>query len=122
MAGKVCTRCEEFCLESKFKITGRKLSGKVYYKGVCSDCASQETCECRALRKLYPPTFGAPCDCCGRVRRLFVDHCHGTGRFRGHICQQCNVGLGNLGDHQCGLLRAIRYLDSGGIASDVYAA
>ena len=110
MAGKVCTRCEEFCPESKFKITGRKLSGKVYYKGVGSDCASQETCECRALRKLYPPTFGAPCDCCGRVRRLFVDHCHVTGRFRGHICQQCHVGFGNLGDNHFGLLRAIRYL------------
>jgi len=110
MSGKVCTRCGVFCPEGKFKITGRKLSGKVYFKGICSDCAAQETCDGRKLRKLHPPTLGAGCECCGRDRRLFVDHCHTTGRFRGHICQQCNVGLGNLGDDEAGLLRAIRYL------------
>ena len=110
MSGKVCRRCDAFCPEAEFKITGRKLSGKVYFKGICATCANEENREGRVLRKTHQAIPGAPCECCGRVSRLFVDHCHATGRFRGHICQQCNVGLGNLGDCAAGLERALSYL------------
>jgi len=109
--GKICRRCHRFCHFDKFKITGRKLSGKVYYKGVCASCVSIEASDVRALRRIYGmPLSGVPCDCCGRTSRLVIDHCHDTGGFRGYLCQQCNIGLGNLGDNQEGLLRAIRYL------------
>lgn len=39
-----------------------------------------------------------------------IDHCHETGRIRGILCMQCNVGLGLLGDNEEGLLRALKYL------------
>lgn len=58
---------------------------------------------------------GGKCACCGRDantcgRRLFVDHCHETGRIRGIICNRCNYGIGALGDNIEGLNRAIEYL------------
>ena len=35
-----------------------------------------------------------------------VDHDHETGRIRGVLCFQCNVGIGRLGDTLEGVMRA----------------
>lgn len=58
---------------------------------------------------------GGKCACCGRDqntcgRKLFVDHCHETGRIRGIICNRCNYGIGALGDNIEGVQRALEYL------------
>lgn len=45
-------------------------------------------------------------------RRLFVDHCHETGRVRGLLCQHCNTMLGNAKDNVLVLQSAISYLSS----------
>lgn len=51
------------------------------------------------------------CACCSReVPILYVDHDHITGNIRGLICQQCNAGIGLLGDNLEGLLNAVVYL------------
>ena len=55
------------------------------------------------------------CECCGRLqgRKSFHrDHDHGTGRFRGWLCSQCNTGIGMLGDSVLGVLAAAEYLQT----------
>jgi hypothetical protein len=43
-------------------------------------------------------------------KRLFVDHCHQSGKIRGLLCGKCNTGLGMLGDN-IGLIQiAMLYL------------
>jgi transketolase len=42
--------------------------------------------------------------------RLFVDHCHDTGRKRGLLCHACNVGIGQLHHDITILQSAINYL------------
>lgn len=39
-----------------------------------------------------------------------VDHCHKTGKVRGLLCHQCNVGLGKFKDNEEILFKAIKYL------------
>ena len=39
-----------------------------------------------------------------------VDHCHATGKIRGLLCKECNVGLGNFTDSVIKLKKAITYL------------
>ena len=44
--------------------------------------------------------------------RLFVDHCHTTGKVRGLLCYHCNTLLGLSKDSVSILNRAIKYLET----------
>jgi hypothetical protein len=53
------------------------------------------------------------CAICGRQesrRRLSIDHDHETGEVRGLLCNNCNSGIGKLGDSVAHLQAAIAYL------------
>jgi hypothetical protein len=53
------------------------------------------------------------CECCGKpptARGFNRDHCHITGKFRGWLCDNCNTGIGKLGDNKEGLQKALNYL------------
>lgn len=63
--------------------------------GVCAICERPE--------KVIDPRNG-------RIKALAVDHDHGTGDIRGLLCQNCNKGLGNLGDSVEILMAAAAYL------------
>lgn len=69
------------------------------------------------VRKLgfadIPRPMPEACECCGRERgriALRFDHDHQTGAFRGWLCNQCNTGIGGIGDTVEALERAIAYL------------
>jgi Recombination endonuclease VII len=66
----------------------------------------------RRRYKFTIPPAPRRCECCGgRTRRkLHVDHCHQSNRFRGWLCSKCNTGIGLLGDNLRGVMRAIKYL------------
>jgi hypothetical protein len=55
------------------------------------------------------------CDICLRtieeIGTLRVDHCHSTGKFRGFLCNSCNLGLGKFQDDLETLKRAVFYLE-----------
>jgi hypothetical protein len=46
----------------------------------------------------------------GRGERWHIDHDHVTGRTRGLLCHQCNVGIGNLRDDPEIIKAAARYV------------
>lgn len=53
-----------------------------------------------------------------RVRRLAVDHDHVSGAVRGLLCRRCNYDLLGMYGMES-LIRAARYLATGGTAPDV---
>lgn len=63
------------------------------------------------------PTIENPyeCDCCNKkiitTKTVQLDHCHETGLFRGWLCKECNISMGNLGDNTNGIMRVIRYMN-----------
>lgn len=50
------------------------------------------------------------CACCGKARRLEVDHCHKSGKVRGLLCHLCNVAAGAVQDHWYVAAALARYL------------
>ena len=70
----------------------------------------------RKKKGIPPATRPTPerCECCNEPFRsgkaTHLDHDHVTGKFRGWLCNRCNMGLGNLGDSIEGVERAIAYL------------
>lgn len=53
------------------------------------------------------------CLICGEVAsRLYLDHCHKTGKIRGMLCLHCNSGLGSFCDDPVRLSAAIEYLQT----------
>lgn len=61
-----------------------------------------------------PEKLDAPpvCEVCGSDKKICLDHCHVTNKFRGWLCDNCNVTLGIVKD-DVGLLAAlIVYLKS----------
>ncbi len=51
------------------------------------------------------------CVICLSAPAAQVDHCHETGKVRGVLCFNCNVGIGLLGDDPGTMRRAIAYLE-----------
>lgn len=78
-----------------------KMKAKEYYEildkqnNVCAICKKPEV---QKKRKSLDP------------RKLAVDHSHETGKIRGLLCHQCNVGLGAFKDSLENLNAAIEYL------------
>ncbi len=57
----------------------------------------------------------ADCLICGDVvtgLRMHRDHSHETGKFRGFLCRDCNLGLGRFKDSPVMLRRAADYLEA----------
>ena len=50
------------------------------------------------------------CAICEATDRLVLDHCHNSGKIRGVLCHNCNVGIGNLRDSPELVARALYYL------------
>lgn len=51
------------------------------------------------------------CPICGD-EATDIDHDHSTGTIRGHLCRQCNFGLGNFKDDPLVLQSAALYLNN----------
>lgn len=112
---KTCSKCKQTLPVSCF---GKQANDADLYRASCSEClrvARSELAFRKALanhnltREEYERVLesqrGVCAICCkpGNPKRkrhypLNFDHCHKTGKFRGLLCDRCNLGIGNFDD------------------------
>ena len=127
-AGRHCSRCGDFKTADNYVLEGdvRAFKG-VAMRSVCRPCDEFRKWKA-TLPKRYGITFeqyelmlaeqNGECAVCGTDNagssrtsgRLFVDHCHTSGKVRGLLCHNCNQGIGHLQDDIDRLRSAIEYL------------
>ena len=108
----LCKQCGEILTAGNRVMKSVSKKGKQYYLNRCKPCLQEADVLLRDLKKKHPlPPSGTPCACCGRIDKLFCDHDHSTGKWRGYCCRNCNSGLGLLGDCEQGLRLALAYLE-----------
>jgi hypothetical protein len=95
----VRARMDEFRAAGKKKISDRKSHLKRKY-GLTLE-TFEEMCEAQ----------GGGCAICGRPDADNVDHDHVTGRVRGILCWNCNIGVGHFEDDVDRFVAAAAYLD-----------
>ena len=117
---KTCSKCNVNLEDSEFSPS----SGEKYLRPECRSSAKKLAKRRDELKK----EFGYPvqeyiCPIClknedelkgtgGNASIWVVDHDHNTDSFRGHLCHNCNRGLGVFQDNIERLQRAINYLSS----------
>ena len=119
---QVCNFCKETLPETDFGFD----SGGGYRKSRCKECTYKQTKLVNAMRKYHPyPDADYSCPICSITepeitaksnrktkRKVWeLDHCHTTGKFRGYICNKCNMGLSHFSDDVNKLKQACRYLE-----------
>jgi hypothetical protein len=108
---KVCVKCKTIKHITDFRLHAKAENIK-YRRPECKDCEKEyaKTRDKKTRSKLRPK-IGTPCECCGKSdKSLVYDHRHSDNKFRGWICQSCNIGIGRLGDCIEGVEKAVAYL------------
>jgi hypothetical protein len=119
---KACNRCGQVRQLDGFHKQHTRPDGR---RSICKECLSAQ-----ARPYLLSKRFGLSesdfsallasqgngCALCGvakpggRWENFHVDHCHETGKVRGILCYRCNVAIGQLGDNEAGMARALAYI------------
>lgn len=112
----VCPRCKQNPKDKKQSYC--KTCAQSHYRGLATTKHKQAL-----LRKygISPEVYDALniaqnglCKVCSRPqksgRRLAVDHSHSTGKFRGLLCNHCNVALGLLNEDPAIMQALIKYV------------
>lgn len=104
---KKCIYCDQDKELSEFP---RHIHYKDNLDSRCKDCIKKHSDVRKKLHKEAPPKPDK-CECCGKpTDKWCLDHDHEDASFRGWLCDQCNTGIGKLGDNLQGIVNAMNYL------------
>lgn len=113
---KECNKCLDDKTYQQFRVDKRRKDGR---ESICRECRSKAVRKWRAenpgarresdIERLYNITIeeakaqlkkqGGKCPLCSvklTKKNHNIDHCHTTKKFRGILCNTCNLGIGHF--------------------------
>lgn len=128
--GRTCSTCGEFKTSEHFYLEKDvRCVGGIAMRSTCKPCTEFRKYK-TFIKKFYGITYeqyeellaqqNFGCAICGSSvsnnkrtsGKLFVDHCHTTGKVRGLLCSRCNHALGQFDDNVELLTKAVSYLNT----------
>lgn len=106
---QVCKICSK---EKHISLFPKHIQFKSKIDNRCKACIKKQSKLRNELKKKWQHLKTENCDCCGQKhhKSLVIDHDHNTLKFRGWICEDCNLGIGKLGDDIAGIEKALSYM------------
>lgn len=127
---KICKRCNK---NKSLSCFNKAKNSKDRLKSWCVECCSKwnkntqtpEQTRSYNLKKKYGLsveeynqmflTQEGKCKICSThqselKKRLYVDHCHATGKVRGLLCHNCNLAIGYFQDNSQLMLKGANYV------------
>tara|TARA_R110002110_G_scaffold382840_1_gene594082 strand:- start:114 stop:638 length:525 start_codon:yes stop_codon:yes gene_type:complete len=105
-----CIKCHRILPTTAFTTNTLKGNGAYSLKNKCRECNARLGLERKRSKENAPPKPNR-CNCCHKKCKVQGDHIHGSFIFRGWLCNDCNIGVGNLGDTLEGVLQGAIYLE-----------
>ena len=108
-----CSHCNQTMSVENFNLNK---SMKNNHDHRCKECLREYQIGLRQVRKTVQlrGVFSEKyCECCGvseNKRKIVLDHCKHTLKFRGWLCHTCNIAIGGLGDDIQSVRKALLYL------------
>ena len=116
-----CKTCGDKFTEDNKSYFTMKRKGVKDYHGFRTKCKSCLNIEAKTRRydltheEVVELTSKKECDLCGvhikNSKEKHIDHCHETGKVRGLLCKECNVGLGYIEKHLDDLPNILKYIN-----------
>ena len=107
---QACRCCGHLKNEKEFNLHGYiDQYGRRILRTDCRECQNANDRILYILKLEHGPPADH-CKICEKECKTVLDHCHDTLKFRGWLCQSCNIGIGKLKDSVEMLERAIKYL------------
>lgn len=105
-----CKTCRKTQSITNFPYFSTKDAGR---KFTCKACTQESVKVRRELRKIHAKPEPDFCPICEKFTTNWIlDHCHITKKFRGYICNSCNLALGRFNDDVRLLEKSIAYLQN----------
>lgn len=110
-----CKQCRKEWGKKKYN-TNMEFRVKKILRTILNSAVKFHYCPCVSSVSDVIAGYTGYCNICNKPdgedkRRLGVDHCHTHGHFRGWLCMNCNILIGQGSDNPVVLLKAASYLE-----------
>lgn len=115
----VCSVCGNIKISKRSNVPKNKSKWRCYTKAKERDKVQKATRRGLTLEQYEQMRKVKLCEICEKTvenngRALAIDHCHNSGKIRGILCTECNLGLGHFHDNSMLLKKAVSYLKKKG--------